>query len=215
MPKLLDLYCGGGGSALGFMLAGWDVVGVDVERYASYPGEFIQGDALEVGARLLAGGGFDAVNASPPCQEFSVSSAPWKMYAGKRSENMIPETRELLRESGLPYVMENVPTAPLVDPVMLCGTMFPGLRVYRHRNFESNFPIQAPRHRKHTGYIRPVNQNCKPLRDHHFMTVTGHCHIESANECMGIRGMRGEISQAIPPRYTALIGFQLREWLGK
>ena len=128
-PLLLDLYCGAGGAAEGYHDAGFEVVGVDIRPQPNFPYTFIEGDALEALSVLLAGQGisgyllsdFDAVHASPPCQAHSDLQKQSKIeYA-----DLIPQTRELLKLTGLPYVIENVEGAPLVDPIVLCGTMFP------------------------------------------------------------------------------------------
>ena len=138
--RILDLFCCAGGSAKGYANAGFDVVGVDVEPQPHYPYEFHQSDALS-----FPFDGFDAIHASPPCQGYSVTRA---MHQGKQHPMLIESTRARLVSSGLPYVIENVPGAPLQNPVTLCGEMF-GLRVIRHRLFESNFYIPQPRHAPH------------------------------------------------------------------
>lgn len=138
--RLLDLFCGAGGCSVGYHRAGFEVVGVDHHKMPRYPYEFHQSDALE----FLAAHGreFDAVHASPPCQKYCAL----RHLAKKDHPDLIPQTRALLRETGLPYVIENVPGAPLLSPVMLCGTMF-GLRtdcgaeLRRHRLFETNWPL--------------------------------------------------------------------------
>jgi SAM-dependent methyltransferase len=128
--RLLDLFCGAGGAAKGYADAGFEVVGVDIEPQPNYPFEFVRADAL-----TFPLDGFDAVHASAPCQAFTVyrnNSA----HVRQDHPNLIPQTRERLIASGLPYVIENVPGAPLIDPIQLCGTSFPPLEVRRHRIFE-------------------------------------------------------------------------------
>lgn len=139
-PRILDLFCGAGGAAMGYSRAGFDVVGVDVVAQPNYPFAFTQADALEVlDGWDLAHMGFMAVHASPPCPAHS-SLNGWS--GESTSPDMIPETRELLKATGLPYVIENVEGAPLVNPVRICGQAL-GLRVRRHRLFECNFPVMV------------------------------------------------------------------------
>lgn len=144
-PRLLDLFCCAGGAAMGYHRAGFDVIGVDIEKRPRYPFPMLRCDVLDMDYRFLRT--FDAIHASPPCQAHS--------DLAKRNKNadkwpkLIPPTRKMLREAGVPYIIENVEGAPLIDPVVLCGTMFPGLRVLRHRLFECSFPVQAPPHGKH------------------------------------------------------------------
>lgn len=140
-PRLLDLFCGAGGCAKGYQRAGFYVVGVDINPQPRYCGdEFVQGDALEYCRQH--GHEFDAIHASPPCQAYcSLKSMP---NAKKHPDFVVP-TREVLRATGLSYVIENVPGAPLIDPTVLCGTMF-GLgtgdaELWRHRLFETNWSL--------------------------------------------------------------------------
>ena len=139
-PRLLDLFCGAGGAATGYHRAGFDVVGVDNRPQPNYPFAYHLGNALEWLGEGYAGG-FDAIHASPPCQLFSAYQRANTRQ--KQHLNLIPETRELLRASGLPYVIENVPGAPLEDPVTICGVSV-GLEVRRHRLFETSVPLIVP-----------------------------------------------------------------------
>jgi DNA (cytosine-5)-methyltransferase 1 len=142
-PTLLDLFCCQGGAAMGYHRAGFRVVGVDIKPQPRYPFEFVQADALDFLEKH--GRSFDAIHASPPCQAFSTLKG---MPNAKEHPNLIPQTRELLIATGKPYVIENVPKAPLVDAVLLCGTMF-GLRtscgaeLRRHRLFETNWLLMC------------------------------------------------------------------------
>ncbi|MDE3197585.1 MAG: DNA cytosine methyltransferase, partial [Acidobacteriota bacterium] len=144
-PRLLDLFCCAGGAGAGYGRAGFEVVGVDLKPQPRYPFEFRQADALALDSDFIAS--FDAIHASPPCQSYS--------DLAKRNGNahewprLVEPVRRMLQQSGLPYIIENVEGAPLLNPVVLCGTMFRGLRVLRHRLFESNFPIIAPLHGRH------------------------------------------------------------------
>lgn len=201
-PRLLDLFCGAGGAAMGYHRAGFEVVGVDIKTQPHYQFEFHQADAMTYSAD-----GFDAVHASPPCQRYTVLGSVVDLSG---YPDLVAEVRERLEESGLPWVIENVPGAPLRSPVRLCGAMFPGLRVYRHRLFETSFCVEPLDHPKHA--IR-VNRRGENRREHWkaggFITVTGD--IGSyAGVAMDIEWMTGnELSQAIPPAYTEYIGDQL------
>lgn len=141
--RLLDLYCGAGGCAVGYSRAGFDVVGVDLNPMPRYPFEFHQGDALDY--LREHGHEFDVIHASPPCQAYcSLKSMP----NAKVHPDLVAPTREALEATGKPYVIENVPGAPLLSPTMLCGTMF-GLGtgdadLRRHRLFETNWSLVLP-----------------------------------------------------------------------
>ena len=210
-PRLLDLFCCAGGAGVGYSRAGFDVVGVDINPQPSYPLPFIQADALALDPRFIAL--FDAVHASPPCQSYS--------DLAKRNANadawprLIEPVREMLKRSGLPYVIENVDGAPLIDAVVLCGTMFSNLRVLRHRLFEANFAIMTPPHSKHPKvhtFDKRKSHFGKTNEWTDFVQVTGggNCTIAAAREAMGIDWMnKGEINESIPPAYTEFIGRQL------
>lgn len=159
-PKLLDLFCGQGGAARGYLDAGFDVTGVDLANHGTrYPGDFIQGDAI---AFLAAhGSDFDAIHASPPCQGYSIATAG-NPEARSKHKRLIAVTRELLILTGRVWVIENVEQArsQMVDPILLCGRQFGlatldadghPLTLDRHRLFESNTPLVAPPHPKHDG----------------------------------------------------------------
>ncbi len=210
-PRLLDLFCCAGGAALGYSRAGFEVVGVDIEPQANYPFQFIQADAMALDQNFIAS--FDAIHASPPCQSYS--------DLAKRNRNadawprLVDPVRDMLIKSGLPYVIENVEGAPLRNPIVLCGTMFRGLRVLRHRLFETNFQVLAPPHGKH-----PLCHTMDKRKAHYgktddmrdFVSVNGggNCSVVAARDAMGIEWMKkDELNEAIPPAYTHFIGKQL------
>ena len=144
-PKLLDLYCCGSGAGYGYEQAGYDVTGVDIEPQPKHRGKFIQADAIEyLKAHFHE---YDVIHASPPCQAHSSLTA---LTSTKEHLDLIPATREALRKIGKPYIIENVPGAPLLDPLTLCGTEF-GLGVARHRLFESNMPLTGHGKCNHAG----------------------------------------------------------------
>lgn len=216
--RALDLFCCGGGTSRGYQLAGFQVVGVDIDPQPRYPHEFIQADAMEVLADLPFLRTFDFIHASPPCQSYSLLNA----YNRHTYPDLVAPVRELLRASGVPYVIENVMQAPLLDPVVLCGSMF-GLRVYRHRGFESSIPIAQPALPAH---VARCARNGYLPRDGQFMSVHGGKHSRAwqraAAEVMGLPwltipddadfertrvGIR-EVCEAIPPEYTRYVGGQ-------
>lgn len=202
--KLLDLYCCAGGASFGYEQAGFDVTGIDIEPQPKYRGKFIQADAIEY---LKANWqNFDAVHASPPCQKHSMASMQFRL-AGKEYADLIAQTRKALIETGLPYIIENVPGSPLNNPVELCGAMF-GLRTYRHRLFESNFEISVPEHPKHKAKNAKMGRRAKPDE---FIQYVGHFSgVKEVGEMTGLTWLgQYELAQSIPPAYTKFIGEQL------
>jgi len=201
--KLLDLYCGAGGAAMGYYQAGFDdIIGVDIEPQKRFPFNFVHSDALEY---LEAHGEeFDLIHASPPCQLYSKTH---RIMKGNHPD-LIDATRDLCRKINKPYVIENVVGAPLIDPVMLCGTMF-DLRTYRHRLFETYpFQLTPPPHPEH---IAKTTKMGRPLQPGTFMIICGSISgVNDAREIMQIDWMIGkELAQAIPPAYTKWIGIQI------
>lgn len=199
-PRLLDLFCGAGGAAMGYHRAGFEVAGVDIKPQKNYPFEFHQADALEYPLE-----GFDAYHASPPCQAHTVlfpNALHKKDYGHK---DCLPDTRRILETTGKPWVIENVPNADMNTVIVLCGTMF-GLKVFRHRLFESNTMLFQPFHLKHTG--RTAGKGRYPRNDEDYWTVTGHLgNLKGAGRAMGIDWMvMAELTEAIPPAYTEYIG---------
>lgn len=192
-PRLLDLFCCAGGTSAGYAEAGFEVEGVDIVPQPNYPYTFHLADALEFPLE-----GYDAIHASPPCQLYSVAR-----YIRKNSHpDLVEPIRRRLRASGKPYVIENVPGAPLPASIILCGTMF-GLKVFRHRLFESNILLFAPCACKHEDSVKNGN----------MVSVFGNGDwrknytIERGSLAMGINWMTlKQLSQAIPPAYTTWIG---------
>lgn len=220
-PRLLDLFCGAGGAAMGYYRAGFDVFGVDIEPQPRYPFEFQQMDALAVLAderNAYHWATFDAIHASPPCQRWSDLAK--RNGNAERWPDLIGPTRQLLTGAPVPWVMENVEGAPLIDPITLCGVSFSELRVIRHRLFESNVPLEAPTHKPHPLVFTHDKRKAHYGRldqDTAFVQVTGGGNATVANkrDAMGIDWMTGaELNEAIPPAYTKFIGEQLIAHLG-
>lgn len=216
--RMLDLFCKAGGAAMGYYMAGFTVVGIDQDWQPNYP-FFMRREKLfqddEHAFTCWLRENFDAVHASPPCQRHS--------DLAKRNGNAadhpcyIKATRRILQRSGLPYIIENVEGAPLIKPTILCGTMFPQLRVIRHRLFETNWPLYAPKCSKH-----PLVYTFDKRKAHYgkldemraFVQVTGggNCTVVAARDAMGIDWMnKAELNEAIPPAFTHFIGRQLLE----
>lgn len=203
-PRLLDLFCGAGGCSRGYADAGFEVVGVDIEPQPNYPYEFRRDDALEfLRESLYAIDYYDAIHASPPCQAYSRTD---KLNATQHPD-LIAETRDLLRATGLPYVIENVKGAPLENPQLLEGQMF-GLNTHRPRLFETSWGYEAPLLRPPPPRQTKMGRKTKPGE---AMQVVGNfTGMEDAQRAMGIDWMsRKELAQAIPPAYTEHIGSYL------
>jgi DNA (cytosine-5)-methyltransferase 1 len=192
---------------MGYHRAGFDVVGVDLEPQPRYPFEFIQADVFAVLGDATFMAGFDAVHASPPCRDHT----PLTSVAGIDGTGwMLEETRRRLAMLNVPWVIENVPGAPMRPDVILCGAMF-GLRTYRHRWFELSDPMFPPTipHPPHT--VRTATKRRREAWAAGMnVSITGDVGVYLGPEAMGIDWMTGnELSQAIPPAYTKHIGEHL------
>lgn len=200
-PRLLDLFCGAGGAAMGYHRAGFDVVGVDINPQPRYPFTFHQADAM-----TFPLDGFDAVHASPPCQDHS----SLRSRAGEHGTGwMLDATLDRLAAQPAPWVVENVSSAHNRADFLLCGEMF-GLRTVRHRRFtvdpRVSLLIPVPAHYRHRRKTSTKNR-ISALAEGHNLSVTGNIGVHAGPACMGIDWMTGkELSQAIPPAYTEHIG---------
>lgn len=189
---------------MGYSNAGFEVVGVDLSPQPSYPFEFVQADIRRI-FQSDFWRDFDAIHVSPPCPRFSTIT----VVAGDPEDhpNLIPETRDFLTSTSLPWVIENVPGAPLLDPLLLCGSMF-HLSLRRHRLFEANFPIpqMACIHRG-TEVVGVYGHSGGSSKRDGKLFSTGR---DEWARAMGIDWMTmDELAQAIPPAYTTYIG----QWL--
>ena len=203
MPRLLDLFCGAGGAAMGYHQAGFDeIVGIDIAPQPDYPFTFVQADALASPVDL---GAFDLVHASPPCQHFTryrnVHPDITTRYA-----DCLPETRVLL--AAVPHVIENVP-GPVRKDVELCGSMF-RLDVRRHRWFEygnTEPPILVPPH-NHLPPRRFKSSTGRPNLRRTIEIGAWDESLERQQAAMGIDWITDlrMLSEAVPPAYTEYIG---------
>jgi len=201
MLRALDLFCGEGGATRGLQLAGYHVTGIDLTAREAYCGDaFIQGDALSAGLT-----GYDLVWASPPCQRYSSSTKG--NQRNLKHPDLIGPVRQLLQASGVPWVIENVPGAPLQADAVLCGSHF-GLPLRRHRVFEASFPLSKP----------PACDHSRPV-----VGVYGHPHgkrgawpgmlpstLQTWRDAMGMPWATAKgLAQAIPPAYAQWIAEHL------
>lgn len=205
-PLLLDLFCGGGGAAMGYHRAGFDVIGIDSMRQRDYPFAFIRANVLDPSS--WADLDFAAIHASPPCQAHSIT-ANLARAQGKRasSVDLIEPVRQMLRATGAPYIIENVRGAPLREPLTLCGSSF-GLRVRRHRLFESNvllFGLPCD----HRAQGRPVGVYGSPNDDIPCDGRTAR-DLADGQDAMRIDWLPwSRLKEAVPPAYTEHLGRQL------
>lgn len=205
-PRALDLFCGAGGATKGLQLAGFHVTGVDIRPQPRYCGdEFHYADALEFPLE-----GFDFIWASPPCQRYTMAQNAAKNAAAH--PDYIPPMRERLKASGLPWVIENVVGAPLVCPILLCGLAL-GLRVKRHRLFESNMLLMAPPCPSHQQDYYVIFGH--EVRERRHGKASGRKNkIAVGRQAMGIDWMtRGELSESIPPAYSEFLAHQILRML--
>lgn len=228
MPVLLDLFCGAGGCSVGYQRAGFVPFGVDLNtaRLKHYPYEHAVGDAL---AWLeQAGPEWDVIHASPPCQAYSITRHSHNREHPDLLEPVRQGLRDWVARTGGIYVIENVPGAPMHDPVTLCGSMF-GLETHddkdgrplhlkRHRLFESNIPLMTPSECRCLEYRRQgikvggVYGGGSQNREHPERVRRGGYspNTATAQRLMGIDWMpRRHLAQAIPPAYTEWIGRQI------
>lgn len=198
MPTAIDFCCCAGGATKGLMDAGFYVIGVDTEPQPHYIGhEFIQGDALAIGPELIRTAKPKLNWGSPPCQRYTKA----QIIQGNEHPDLIPPMRQMFIDAGVPYIIENVVGAPLIDPVELCGCMFPDLNVYRTRLFETSFPVRQPPHAEHLEKMTKMGR--PPVEGERMHVVGNFSGVAEARKAMGIDWMvRGELREAIPPAYS-------------
>jgi len=212
--SLLDLFCCEGGAGEGYARAGFDVTGVDIEPQPQNPHRFIHGDAIEY--LREHGHEYDVIHASPPCQSYSKALR----HMASPKPMLIDAVKELMIELGKPWIIENVVGAPLANGsdlfgahgAELCGTSF-GLRVYRHRIFETSFPLPAPppcNHSRHGMNPHSVAGRSRIYAEHGKQDPEKLWAKEMGVEWMSRHGAR----QAVPPAFTQWIGERLLVRLG-
>lgn len=213
-PLLIDAFCGAGGAGRGYADAGFEVWGIDIKPQSSYPYRFFRGDVFEVLPKLIAKYPVAVVHASPPCQAYSkltnLSPHPRSSYP-----DLVDQTRELLRSTDRPWIMENVELSPLETPTMLCGTMF-GLgasvrgerrELRRHRFFESNQLLYAPGPCQHEHPVVNVYGNPGGFDRRRGRALAS---ASEWGEAMGIDWMASrDMAQSVPPIFTRFLGEQL------
>lgn len=228
-PRCLDLFCGAGGAARGYQMAGFHVTGVDIRPQPRYVGdELHQADALTFPLE-----GFDFIHASPPCQ---AHTAMRTMHNAKSHPDLIPATRARLQSSGIPFAIENVDGSPLRDPILLCGTMFQlgcdGAQLRRHRLFECSFPALVPecnhaavetvgvygghlRNRRRARTIGVYGEGCRDS-GRKFDKGVADFGVAQGRRAMDIEWMTiAELCQAIPPAFTEFLGRQILAQLAR
>jgi DNA (cytosine-5)-methyltransferase 1 len=194
---------------MGYHQAGFDVFGVDIKARPNYPFPLIQADVRGLGVDLLHK--FDAIHASPPCQAHTSMKT---MPDSRKHLDLVPETRALLKASGLPYVIENVVGAPLINPVRFCGSMFglgaKGAQLRRHRDFETNWLLMSPGTCQHsTPTIGIYGEGCRDSRRKHDKTIPEFTVVDGREAMEMPWATLAELCEAIPPAYTRFIGRQL------
>lgn len=181
---------------MGLHRAGFEVVGVDWEPQPRYPFEFVCAESMDFPLD-----GFDFIWASPPCQKYTLA----QRIQQNDHPDLIAPLRKRLQRSGKLWTIENVVGAPLENPIVLCGSMFPGLQVYRHRQIETSFLLKQPVHPEHKAPLRKMGRKPGPGD---FMHVVGNFSgVEQARKAMGIDWMsRDGLREAIPSAYAEYVG---------
>jgi DNA (cytosine-5)-methyltransferase 1 len=203
----LDMYCCAGGATKGLQRAGFKVLGVDHKAQPRYCGDwFVEADCLSLTPAFVRQ--FDFAWASPPCQAHTSMKTMWN---AKQHADLIPQTLDLLKRAGVPYVVENVVGAPLENAFMLCGTQFglgiPEAELRRHRLFVTNTGLAFPRRCKHRKrYTIGVYGGGHGVSLHRHARGERCFTAEQQRKAMDMPWATvDEMSQAIPPAYSEFI----------
>lgn len=216
MRLLLDAFCCQGAMTSGYQDAGFIVFGVDIDAKAlrKYCGDFkVNHDAVSFIRQY--GYLFDAISASPPCQDYSLTAR----INTSDFPRLIEPTREALVISGRPFVIENVVGAAneMFSPIMLCGTSF-GIHTNRHRLFE--FGGWAPGLRGapepvHHEHIHPTVKMGRALKDGDFYHAVGNFQqVEYVRKDLNLPWMnRDGLRECAPRQYAQYVGIYLQQTL--
>jgi DNA (cytosine-5)-methyltransferase 1 len=211
-PLLLDLFCGAGVGADGYIAAGFTVIGVDVEPQRLYPGPFIRADARDVLThpwRYLSTAPA-LIHASPPCQAHTRAKHLRDAQGGtSKALDLLTPTLAMLRLQGVPWIVENVPGASGMDgAVVECGSAY-GLEVRRHRLFLSDAIPLVGSGCDHRAQGRPWGVYHVPGDEipHGGRTCLN---VEHGLAAMGVARAIGwdSLKEGLPPAFTAHIGRQ-------
>lgn len=225
--KILDLFCGAGLAADGYHQAGFEVHGVDFKNQTNYPYKFQQADALEILKDISYLKSFDLIHASPPCQAHT-RAKHLRNAQGKKSrfEDLLTPCLELLRKSGVPWIVENVPGSPGMEKAVVeCGSSY-DLKVRRHRLFLSDdIPLKGSicNHKKQgkpIGVYHVMGDTCKGISSKTGKLVIGGSTAKTLEEGLWAMGMNrivtwNELKEGFPPAYTFHLGSQAKMWLKK
>lgn len=221
--RLLDLFCGAGGAAMGYHRAGFDqIVGVDIKPQPRYPFQFVQADALDFCASF--GVGFDAIHASPPCQSYSSTHT---LNTSNKQEALIPQCRTLLQCIGKPWIIENVVRSPLIRPLVLDGRDFGlgigeyGLRRVRWFELSAPFCVLVPYRERKRAIVNVIGKRLRimpdrPGREESFHRLKAFPELSQQQQAalaFDCDLPLADLSQCVPPAYTEYIGQQLLESL--
>jgi hypothetical protein len=206
--KVLDLFCCCGGAAMGLSDNGNNkITGVDITNDHEYPFEFIGIDVFDLWESFFEE--FDLIWASPPCQHY----LPINKWRGNYYPDLVARTRQLLIETGKPFIIENVPGAPIRRDLLLCGEMFEDLRILRHRIFEFGNGFKKPLRLPHKKHKRTLDNRGNKTPNSYYACVSGHggngysFSLKNWQNAMGIDWInkKTHLTQAIPPAYSNYI----------
>jgi len=217
--KVLDLFCGSGGAAKGLEKYADSILGIDLNPQPYYPYDFIQCDIFNLPDEFFQE--FDFIWSSPPCQAYSIGTK-WNRNLGYEYPDLVAQTRELLDKTGLPYVIENVPGAPIRKDLILCGDMW-DMKIIRHRHFEiEGFHVVQPKHRNHKGFVasgekigvfKGQKHRKRFVKNNKHYTIAGHQDgtIKQWQDAMEINWVKDKhkLAQCVPPKYSEYIISQL------